>query len=49
MKITVKPSVKCSNCGRVTEGVEIRKWLVIRIYICQGCISRFFRDLNKVL
>ena len=47
MKALRRSRVKCSLCGGIAEGVELRKWLVFRIQLCQGCISRMLRLFHK--
>jgi len=44
VKVTYKESGRCDVCGQVDkEGMLIRRWWLLTIFICDSCIGRFFR------
>ena len=44
-------TVKCSVCGSVDEGLEITKRILgifkIKVCLCEGCVSRYFRKFHR--
>jgi len=40
---------KCQLCrkGIYDEGVQLKIWWFIKVFICESCISKLFRQFSK--
>jgi len=46
-KAEYKATGKCGVCGKQDEGIEVKVWWFIKIFICEGCWAKLFRQFKK--
>ncbi len=37
----------CGLYHKADEGIQITVWRFVRVFICEGCISKLFRQFRK--
>jgi hypothetical protein len=46
-KAEYKAKGKCGLCKKVDEGILFTQFWFIKVFICETCISKMFKQLNK--
>jgi len=46
-KAEYKETGQCAFCHKVDEGILITIWWFIKVFVCETCVSKWFKQFNK--